>query len=174
VKRHEGCSEHKPPSYYLGYGLKYCKRFSTELYPTLGIEGKIWLPKTRLLLQQSMEQGLSKANGKMSATYTNKNNPIANELNDEEFKDFALNTHIKSYWEGGFRHISHTDIEKVAGTLGLREWKDPETWETGWPLGVGYTTNYLEQHISNTEQRKEIYEICKKVTGANQEVCTPE
>lgn len=175
LKRHANCGKHfNPPSYYLDYGLKYCKKFSIDLYPKLHPEGKTWLPKTKLLLQKAMEESLAKANGKMSMSYVDKDHPIANELNDREFKDFALHTHIRSYWEAGLRYVPHDDIGKIAETLNLKEWKDPDTWETGWRLGVGYTTDYLEKHVSNAEQRKEIYGICKKVTGADDEVCASE
>jgi len=131
VKRHKGCAQHTPPNYYLDYGLKYCRKFSTGLYPKMDAEGKVWLPKARLLLQKSMEENLAKANGRMSTSYVDRNHPIANELNEQEFKDFALHTHIRSYWEAGLRKVSHNDIEKIAETLNLREWKDPDTWETG-------------------------------------------
>jgi hypothetical protein len=174
VKRHANCEHIAPPSYYLDYGLKYCKRFSSELYPKLSPAGKIWLPKAKLLLQKSMEIGLEKAAGKMNNQYLNPEAPIANELNDSEFQDFALHTHIKSYWEAGFKYLPHDDVEKIGKTLNISEWFDRGTWETGIPLGVAYTTDYLETNVSDKNLRRKLYEICKKSTGVNQEICAPE
>jgi hypothetical protein len=47
-----------PRGYYLGYGLKYCNRFSQSLHPKLSGAGKDWLDKTRLCLMNHVHQNI--------------------------------------------------------------------------------------------------------------------
>ena len=112
--RHRGCPHH-PPQYYLGYGKKYCVRFSTELYPKLSENGKAWLGRARVKLQREMERGLH-------------DTPTI-ELDDQGFMQFAFSTHAKAYWEAGLHDVPFTDKVKVALTPDAKEWLQGETWK---------------------------------------------
>ena len=81
-ERHVGTNK-KPPTYYLGYGYKYVKRFSEETYYILSPKGKKWLERTRKRLQIAIEKQL-------------KFNPMIEE-SEEEFKKFAFDSHIDAY-----------------------------------------------------------------------------
>ena len=118
MTRHQACQQHvAAPTYYLEYGLKYCKKFSTQLYPKLSPAGQAWLPKARQLLQKYMEQGLAKASGNMSVKYLDPTNPTANELNNTEFTDFAFNTHFNAYWDAGYSSITKGDFLHIMDTI---------------------------------------------------------
>jgi hypothetical protein len=96
------CEAHPPPDYYENYGLKYCERFSTELYPKLSPEGQAWLKRTRCSLQQKLEAGLQ-------------NNPEM-ELDSGTFRDFAFDTHPSAYLESGLAKLPMGDWAKIAAT----------------------------------------------------------
>lgn len=68
-----------------------------------------------------MEKGLIAASGKMSMDYVDANDPIANELNDQEFKDFAFNTHYSAYWNAGYENITTGDFWKLVDII---DWHD--------------------------------------------------
>ena len=44
-----------PPDYYMGYGDKYCRRFSNEVGPLLSDPVRVWLVEVRRLLQEAVE-----------------------------------------------------------------------------------------------------------------------
>ncbi len=92
----------KAPTYYMSYGDKYAKRFSSDLYPKLSSQGQSWLTKTRYFLQILMEDGLA-------------NNP-AMELDDNSFTDFAFNTHPEAYIQGGLLELGFEDKLEIVLT----------------------------------------------------------
>jgi hypothetical protein len=112
--RHHGCP-HSPPQYYLGYGKKYCVRFSTELYPKLSEKGKAWLGRARVNLQEAIEDKLGRR-------------PEI-ELDDQGFANFAFSTHAKAYWKAGLHDVPLTDKVKIALTPDAKEWLQGETWK---------------------------------------------
>ena len=99
IKRHQGCDHLQPPDYYLDYGYKYCQRFSTELYPKLSDQGKAWLVKARLYLQEAIEDLLQK-------------NPDI-ELDNDQFNHRVFQTHPGSYMRGGFSELTKMDYVNI-------------------------------------------------------------
>lgn len=87
------------PSYYLGYGDKYVKRFSNELYKDLSSQGQIWLLKALVLLQVAIEEELI-------------NNPDI-EKDNNKFSDFAFGSHVKAYEDAGVLELGIMDKVKV-------------------------------------------------------------
>jgi len=112
--RHRGCA-HRPPDYYLGYGKKYCVRFSTVLAPTLSAPGKAWLARARSNLQVAMEGGLARA--------------PAIELDGPAFRKFAFGTHADAYWNAGLHDLPLGDKARVAATPDAKEWLSGATWQ---------------------------------------------
>jgi outer membrane protein OmpA-like peptidoglycan-associated protein len=49
-------NSHAPTDYYLGYGLKYCLRFSEQTRPRLSHAGKMWLDKTLTCLHEHIQR----------------------------------------------------------------------------------------------------------------------
>lgn len=49
---------HPATAYYLGYGLKYCLRFSQQTRPRLSRAGQIWLDQTLLCLQEHIQRSV--------------------------------------------------------------------------------------------------------------------
>ncbi len=85
----------EPPDYYLQYGDKYAKRFTSELRPTLSEGGQKWLDGGRQKLQQAIE------NKRMQ-------DPKAFaelERNPDAFKKFAYETHAGAYLGAGLADL---------------------------------------------------------------------
>jgi hypothetical protein len=102
IKRHQGCDHLQPPDYYLNYGTKNCRLFSTQLYPKLSEQGKAWLVKARLYLQEAIEDLLQK-------------NPDI-ELDNDKFRDAVFETHPDAYERAGIQYLPITDIGKIFWT----------------------------------------------------------
>jgi hypothetical protein len=119
IERHQSCPRN-PPEYYLGYGYKYCVRFSTETYPKLSEKGKKWLDNARTLLQQAIEQELKK-NGKI-------------ELDSKRFKSFAFGTHVGAYWNAGLSSLPLNDLRRIVLTPDFKEWEDPKSRQQAYDI----------------------------------------
>lgn len=104
VARHP---EATPPTYYLGYGDLYVRRFTTELAPELSEKGQAWLVQARKNLQVAIEVELAR-------------NPEI-ELNDQAFTEFAYATHSRAYLDAGLTSLPVDDLIRVAVTPNLRD-----------------------------------------------------
>lgn len=106
LRRH---SSPPPPDYYMAYGDKYARRFTTILRPTLSKAGQAWLDKAFIVLQNAMENRLVKD----SAAYD------ALEMNGDAFRTFAYGTHPDAYLAGGLSKLGPSDLAKIATTPDL-------------------------------------------------------
>ena len=93
----------KVPTYYLSYGNIYIKKFKTITQRTLSPSGREWLAKTLVNLQQAIEDKL------MSDDPADK----YIENNDEEFTDFAFDSHVEAYEKAGVLGLSVMDKVKI-------------------------------------------------------------
>ncbi len=99
------CKE--PPLYYMTYGDKYVRKFTEELYEKLSDEGKVWMKKTKLMLQLEIERKLRE------------NSEI--ELNEEEFNSFAFQSHTKVYDETHAMDLCLSDKTALVGCMDLKD-----------------------------------------------------
>jgi len=120
LRRHQGCP-HQVPDYYLGYGEKYCVKFSTELYPKLSKEGQGWLTRARQNLQDAIEDGLQ-----LDPTI---------ELNGRAFREFAFGTHADAYWNAGLHRLPLGDKLKIVNEPDKKEWLKLDTWKQAGDVG---------------------------------------
>ncbi len=114
IRRHLGSPP--PPDYYLGYGQKYCRRFSEDLYPKLSAEGKKWCIATRTNLQLEIERELMANPAKFAAL----------EEDSGRFKAFAFGTHPKAYLDGGLRELPVADLLFISATPDLDDLLSPD------------------------------------------------
>jgi len=98
-----------PPDYYLGYGDKYARRFTTVLKPQLSAVGKAWVDRTFVLLQQAIENRLAADPAAFDAL----------ERNPAAFRRFAYDTHPRAYLDGGLRRLPAVDLARIATTPDL-------------------------------------------------------
>lgn len=98
-----------PPDYYLNYGNKYARRFTTVLKPTLSAEGQKWLERAFVLLQQAMEGRLARDPAEYDAL----------EQDSNAFREFAYATHPDAYLDAGLSKLPVTDLAKIASTPDL-------------------------------------------------------
>lgn len=99
------------PTYYMGYGDKYVRRFTEELAPRLSPVGQAWLAQARLNLQLAFENEIKK-------------DPVAFdrlEQNDEAFLEFAYDSHPKAYLDAGLEKLPLKDLVKIGLTPDLRD-----------------------------------------------------
>lgn len=108
-------SENKktPPDYYLNYGNKYCKAFSEKTRPKLSAQGKTWLDKTLIALQEAIEKKL-KIEPKI-------------ELDSTKFRKYCFDSHPDAYIKSGLFKLGPEDLFQVAMTP---EWRDLLTEES--------------------------------------------
>jgi hypothetical protein len=98
-----------PPSYYLGYGDKYVRRFRFETNKSLSSQGKVWLAETLVNLQRSIENEIQ-------------NEPLGYllEINNLRFQRFAFDSHVDAYWNTNgtvpFFHLGALDLAKIGLT----------------------------------------------------------
>jgi hypothetical protein len=130
------CETHPLPEYYLGYGLKYCEKFSNEAYEKLSPKGKAWLLKTRCDLQMKMEKALKK-NHRLEM--------------DERFTEEVFNMHSSSYLEAGLADLSPGDLWEIFRTPELNEWTKWETWtqagKVSPPVAKGLAEKYVKPFV---------------------------
>lgn len=98
-----------PPDYYLGYGDKYARRFTTVLKPTLSAKGQRWLEQAFVLLQEAMEDRLARD----PAAYD------ALEMDSSAFRAFAYGTHPDAYLDAGLSKLPPTDLARIVSTPDL-------------------------------------------------------
>jgi hypothetical protein len=130
IERHPACPRN-PPEYYLGYGYKYCVRFSTETYPKLSEKGKNWLVEARLRLQKAIEIKLKK-NGEI-------------ELDSKEFGDFAFASHPDAYWEAGLGELHPLDLLRIGWTPDFKEWLDKKSRVQVYDIGGRFLELWKEE-----------------------------
>jgi hypothetical protein len=99
--------DRSPPTYYLGYGDVYVRRFTEVLSPELSKEGQEWLMRARQNLQSAIEDELLR-------------HPDI-ELDDEAFTAFAYDTHSRAYLDAGLTDLPIDDLIRVAVTPNLSD-----------------------------------------------------
>lgn len=100
-----------PPTYYLGYGLKYVQRFTTETSPRLTPEGQAWLVRARVNLQVAIE-GERARDGEAFDRL---------EKNDAAFTSFAYGTHADAYWNAGLGDLNLFDLANIGLTPDMKD-----------------------------------------------------
>ncbi|MCC6998798.1 MAG: DUF4157 domain-containing protein [Deltaproteobacteria bacterium] len=98
-----------PPDYYMSYGDKYARRFTTVLRPTLSPGGQLWVDRTFVLLQQAIESRLTADPMAFDAL----------ERDGASFRAFAYGTHPRAYLDGGLHTLPVTDLMRIATTPDL-------------------------------------------------------
>lgn len=138
LARHIDCG-HNVPEYYLSYGDKYIKKFTTELYPKLSQAGKNWLVSARQKLQEYMEKGFEQnikntiiiiqhTDSHDEFTFEDATDHECLELDNKLFKDFAFWTHPPAYIDGGFYTLTANDKFEVMKTV--EDGGDLWSWDT--------------------------------------------
>ncbi len=97
------------PDYYLGYGDKYARRFTSVLRPNLSPEGQDWLDRTFVLLQTAIEDRLARDPDAFDSL----------EKDDDAFRAFAYATHPDAYLSGGLAGLGPGDLAQIALTPDL-------------------------------------------------------
>ncbi len=95
-----------PPDYYLNYGDRYARRFTTELRPTLSAEGQRWVDRTFVLLQEAIENRRDADPAAFDRL----------EQDEDAFREFAYGTHSQAYLDGGLRYLPMEDLARIAAT----------------------------------------------------------
>lgn len=98
--------DHSPPSYYMGYGDKYARRFVTSLRPRLSSAGQHWLDCTFHRLQSAIEDRREADPTAFAAL----------ERDDAAFLRFAYASHPAAYTVCGICAISTWDELQIAAT----------------------------------------------------------
>jgi hypothetical protein len=129
----------KPPDYYLNYGFKYCSRFKKETYLNLSPQGKAWLDKTLILLQDFMEMGVVEMNyvatenlafnDRYKLPKNSKAFYTGIECRNADFKAFAFATHPDAYRPKDMQNLPAEDLVRIGLTPDFGEWGDAATWE---------------------------------------------
>ena len=149
----------QPPDYYLEFGHKYLTRFMNETYPNLTKKGQEFLKNVGKSLQQKMENKL-KADPELFAKL---------ELQSDEFRKFAYETHPDSYCESGWKDLPKSDKDKIIEAVDRRDLygsrqgretgaklvqqcgdsEDSIPWRELWPDGILKTfKSFLDWFIS--------------------------
>lgn len=102
---------HAPPDYYLAYGDRYARRFTSELRPRLSPAGRTWLDATYWRLQALLEARRAADPRRFAAL---EEDPIA-------FRQFAFSTHAQAYVECGVASLPLPDLLRIACTPDLRD-----------------------------------------------------
>jgi len=100
------------PDYYMSYGDKYAKAFKNKTRPKMSSKGKIWLDKTLIALQDSIEKKI-KSDNKI-------------ELDNVRFRKYAFDSHPICYVKSGLFDLGPADLYEIAMTP---EWRDLLTKE---------------------------------------------
>ena len=101
------------PDYYMNYGNKYCKAFSEKTRPTLTTQGKTWLDKTLVALQEAIEKKL-------------KSDPKI-EMDSTRFRKYAFDSHPDCYLKSGLLKLPADDLIKIGKTPEGKEFFKLET-----------------------------------------------
>lgn len=143
----QGCC---PPDYYLGYGKKYCERFTQETMEKLSPQGKKWLEKTKYWLQRFIEQGFKDGitlggyeESLSEPAFYESQEVCCQELNGEAFKELMFIMHPDAYFKAGLAKVTRGDLYEIGTTpdnLDLLE-GSPE----GAKVGVEWVTNEAKE-----------------------------
>ena len=98
----------KAPSYYMEYGDYNIRKFTNETFSKLAKKGQQWLLIARDKLQDPIENILQTKNGQEI------------EFNDSKFTDFAMNTHVKAYWDAGLKDLNIIDLVNIGLTPDIK------------------------------------------------------
>lgn len=93
-----------PDGYPIGYGLKYCTKF-TDAAPKFSAIGQAWITKTMLCLQRNL---VPYATGEKSTTCS-------------ALKEFAFGTHPGCYVSSGVCALPPSDWQVIIETVSLKE-----------------------------------------------------
>lgn len=99
------------PSYYLGYGDRYARRFTEESRALLSPEGQRWLDRTRLALQAAMEARRAADPAAFALL----------ETDEARFLDFAYGTHPAAYLASGLERLPLRDLVIIATTPDIQD-----------------------------------------------------
>jgi hypothetical protein len=127
------CESHPLPDYYLGYGLKYCEKFSNETYGKLSPQGKEWLLKTRCNLQIQLEETLQ-------------NKPRI-EIDGSELERYAFDMHAKAYLDAGLAELPISDLWDIGWTPEIKEWRNWATWKQAFQVTPPVVENLAGRYI---------------------------
>ena len=100
------------PDYYMSYGDRYARAFKDKTRPKMSEKGKIWLDKTLVSLQDTIEKKI-KSDNKI-------------ELDSLRFRKFAFDSHPDCYVKSGLFNLGAPDLYQIAMTP---EWRDLLTQE---------------------------------------------
>lgn len=89
------------------FGDKYVRKFTEELFEKLSDEGKVWMEKTKLKLQEEIERKLEE-------------DPEI-ELDQEAFKDFAFQSHSKVYEETHAMQLCLADKTSIVSCMDIKD-----------------------------------------------------
>ncbi len=110
VERHDDFVDREPdrsaPDYYLGYGDKYVRRFSEDVYPLLSGPGQTWLVNVRVGLQEAIEAERARDPAAFGAL----------EGDSAAFRRFAFDTHPQAYWDAGLGGLPVADLLTIGLT----------------------------------------------------------
>jgi hypothetical protein len=107
------------PDYYMAYGDKYYRRFTTELRPKLSAQGKLWVDRASLLFQERIE-------ARVGDTVAEKLEFDRLEKDGSAFREFAFGTHCGTYIEAGVADLPESDLWEIYWTPDLADMVSPE------------------------------------------------
>ncbi|HVF49927.1 MAG TPA: hypothetical protein VNA19_07565 [Pyrinomonadaceae bacterium] len=110
VHRHPGV---RPPAYYMSYGNVYLKKFSALNSRHLSPAGLAWRDRTLKNLQAAIESQRYMTIPWHSIKFGEL------EMNNEQFTQFAFETHPKAYIDAGLFDLPAQDLLVIAGTADL-------------------------------------------------------
>ena len=101
----------------------------------------------------------------MSAEYKNKESPTANELNNEEFTDFAFETHYYAYWDAGYSNITKGDFLHLGLTISPKDYLSLDPWKDFASLEEAEKISRMPEH----QQKATLKKYCAIMIGLNVE-----
>ncbi len=101
-----------PDGFPLGYGERYCNRFSLITFEHVSPAGQLWLTEVRECLQVEFDA-------------------LSDELTCEDLAEAAYDTHPECYVQTGFCDLPWTDVLQVGATIDLSDLKLRTILETG-------------------------------------------
>ncbi len=101
AERDVSCGEE---GYFLGFGHKYCERFTQVTFDRLSTDGKRWLDETRVCLQETVDEIAADT-----------------DLDCDEVQQRAIDAHPPCYLDSGVCDLPLTDQAKIATTVDVRD-----------------------------------------------------
>lgn len=124
-------------SYFLNYGEKYCKRFSSRTEKSLSAEGRGWLNRTLACLQSSIVEG---CNQKKECA------------NCGTIRKLAFDTHPYCYVSSGLCKLSLKDQIEVAKTVDANDFFSIESLAQVSVVGADCGSHYTKEGLSVATQ----------------------